>query len=337
VALFAAMQGTNPILKVEGLKTWFGSARHPIRAVDGVTFSVSEGETVALVGESGCGKSVTALSLARLVAQPPGFYAGGRILLQGEDVLTMTERRLTSLRGKEISYIFQEPATSLNPVFRVGWQIEEALRLHQSGINPREEMIRLMKMVGLPDPERKAKCYPHEMSGGMQQRVMVAMALACRPKLLIADEPTTALDVTIQAQILELIKDLQKELKMAVLIITHNLGLVADMAHTVHVMYAGRIIESGGTEEVLTKPAHPYTVGLLKAVPKLSSKGTLLQGIEGSVPNPAHLPPGCAFSPRCSRAQACCREQEPDITPDNATGRKVRCFFPYRDNEGGKK
>ena len=251
-----------------------------------------EGATVALVGESGCGKSVTALSLARLVPEPPGFYAGGQVLFGGEDVLAMTARRLSGLRGRQLSYIFQEPGISLNPVFRVGHQIAEAVRLHRRDVKAGDETLRLMRRVGLGDPERRSRDYPHQLSGGMQQRVMIAMALACRPRLLVADEPTTALDVTIQAQILELLRSLQQQLGMAVLMITHNLGLVADCADIVNVMYAGRIVETGEAVPVLTSPAHPYTRALLDAVPRLEGDGA----VEG---NPRHGP---QFRPTCRRA-----------------------------------
>jgi len=327
------MESNDKLLKVIDLKTWFGSKTDPIRAVDGISFEIDKGTTIALVGESGCGKSVTAMSLARLIPSPPGLYAGGQILFDGEDVLKMSQQRLTDLRGREISYVFQEPGTSLNPVFRVGYQIMEAVKLHRRDVDPKEEVIKLMTMVGLPDPETRIRAYPHEMSGGMQQRVMIAMALACRPKLLVADEPTTALDVTIQAQILELLSSLQKEFKMAVVLITHNLGLVADTAHSVYVMYAGRVVESGQTEDVLSKPGHPYTRGLLDAVPKLGVEGSIyekparMKGIPGSVPHPARLPEGCKFAPRCSRVQNLCREKEPDMRCDEK-GHCIRCYFP---------
>jgi len=327
------MQGNGTLLEVKDLKTWFASGKYPVRAVDGVSFKVDAGETIALVGESGCGKSVTAMSLARLIPQPPGFYAGGQIIFEGEDVLKMSSQRLADLRGRDISYVFQEPGTSLNPVFHVGRQIMESLELHRKDVDARAETIKLMTMVGLPDPETRMRAYPHEMSGGMQQRVMIAMALACRPKLLVADEPTTALDVTIQAQILELLSSLQKEFKMAVVLITHNLGLVADTANRVYVMYAGRVVESGLTEDVLASPAHPYTRGLLDAVPRLgvdseaNAKPTRMKGIPGSVPSPARLPEGCKFAPRCSRAQEVCRKTEPEMKCDDK-GRCVRCYFP---------
>jgi peptide/nickel transport system ATP-binding protein len=332
------MKADDPLLRVEDLRVWFGSAANPIRAVDGVSLSVPAGRTVALVGESGSGKSVTALSLARLVPQPPGFIPGGRILFGGEDVLRMSGRRLAQIRGGDIAYVFQEPATALNPVLRVGWQIMEAVRLHRPDTDARAEAPRLMGMVGLPDPERRMRSYPHELSGGMQQRVMIAMALASRPRLLVADEPTTALDVTIQAQILELLGRLQQELRMAVLLITHNLGLVAGMAHSVAVMYAGRIVEDGPAEDVLTQPAHPYTRGLLEAVPRLvgaepergggaARTRARLRGIPGTVPHPARLPAGCKFAPRCPLVRDVCRREDPAVR-EAAGGRLVRCGFP---------
>ncbi|MFC1461655.1 ABC transporter ATP-binding protein, partial [Verrucomicrobiota bacterium] len=296
---------------------YFRTRTEPIRAVDGVNLTIHEGRTAALVGESGCGKTVTALSFARLITQP-GYVAGGRISFGGRDVLSMDTASLRHLRGAEISYIFQEPATSLNPVFRVGYQIAEAIRMHRKGVSVRKEVMQLMKRVGLP--EHRVRAYPQELSGGMQQRVMIAMALACRPKLLVADEPTTALDVTIQAQILDLLVGLQQELGMAVLLITHNMGLVADVAHRVYVMYAGRIVESAPTEELLTSPAHPYTLGLLAAVPRLSDSNERVTGIQGSVPNPARLPTGCKFHPRCPRAQERCRQEEPELTEISHVG-----------------
>jgi peptide/nickel transport system ATP-binding protein len=306
----------SDLLEVKGLKVQFGSSEGLVCAVDGVSFSVPDGSTFALVGESGCGKSVTALSLARLVPEPAGSYAAGSIMFNGENVLEMSNSRLRELRGSEIAYVFQEPSTALNPVFRVGAQIMEAIQLHRKDVDARDEAIRLMSLVGLPDPAERMKAYPHELSGGMQQRVMIAMALACSPKLLVADEPTTALDVTIQAQILDLLASLQKKLNMSVLLITHNLGLVADVAHTVNVMYAGRIVESGQVSDVLAAPEHPYTRGLLDAVPKLSGidgSDVRLEGIDGLVPNPAELPIGCKFEPRCKYAQDKCREVEPEL------------------------
>jgi len=314
------------LLQVKELRTYFHVGEDVVRAVDGVSFNVHAGETVALVGESGCGKSVTALSLARLVSQPPGYYAGGSVLYQGTNVLDMNEGELRRIRGKEISYVFQEPGASLNPVFKVGYQIGEAIRLHRKGVDVQEEVIRLLELVGLPDPDIRVQAYPYELSGGMQQRVMIAMALACSPQLLIADEPTTALDVTIQAQIMELLSSLQDRLGMAVLLITHNLGLVADVAHWINVMYGGRIVESGPTEDVLSSPKHPYTRGLLDAVPRLEDSVGRLKGIPGSVPNPAHLPTGCKFHPRCPKCEAICRTDEPSLEAVDDQ-HWVRCHF----------
>ncbi len=313
------------LIEVEALRVCFGSKKRPIRAVDGVSFSIHAGQTVALVGESGCGKSVTALSLARLVPQPPGWYAGGTIRYEGRDVMAMSSRALRDLRGDDIAYVFQEPGSSLNPVFRVGEQIAESIRLHRKDADVDKEVVDLMRLVGLPDPETRSKAYPHELSGGMQQRVMIAMALACKPRLLVADEPTTALDVTIQAQILDLLAALQKELGMAVLLITHNLGLVADAADWVNVMYAGRLVESGPAREVLSDPRHPYTRALLAAVPRLEADQGRLMGIEGSVPSPAHWPEGCRFHPRCPYAQAACRCDEPQ--EETLEDWKVSCHF----------
>ncbi len=321
------------LLEVEGLRVHFQAGKNPIKAVDGVSFSTRAGETTALVGESGCGKTVSALALARLVA-PPGRIAGGSIFFSGNDVMTMDESALRRLRGADISYVFQEPSTSLNPVFTVGSQVAEAIHLHRRGSDADREVAELLKRVGLE--ERLADSYPHELSGGMQQRAMIAMALACRPKLLVADEPTTALDVTIQAQILDLLAGLQQELGMAVLLITHNLGLVADIAHRVYVMYAGRIVEHADAETLLTKPLHPYTHGLLGAVPSLSGTGERIKGIPGSVPNPARPPSGCRFHPRCSMAQEKCRIAEPELTiadgsnsgdDYNKAQHGVRCHF----------
>lgn len=317
---------TGQQLFIDGLKVWFGASESPVRAVDSVSLEVRSGETVALVGESGCGKSVTALSVMRLIPVPPGRYEGGRILLEGRDVMKMTERELQSARGAEVSYVFQEPGSSLNPVFTVGWQIAECIKLHRPGADAEREVVELLRMVGIPDPEKRAGAYPHEMSGGMQQRVMIAMALACRPRLLIADEPTTALDVTIQAQILELLSSLKKELGMSVLLITHNLGIVADVADRVYVMYAGQIVESGNARDVISSPSHPYTLGLLAAVPRLNGNAGDLKGIPGSVPDMRIIPAGCRFADRCPFAVDKCRETMPELL--NAKGRFTRCYFP---------
>lgn len=317
---------SEKLLEVRDLRVYFGSRERPVRAVDGVSFDMREGETVALVGESGCGKSVTAMALSRLVPEPPGFYAGGEVLYRDQHVLQLDERSLRDIRGNEISYIFQDPGASLNPVFRIGYQIREAIHLHRPDDDAEHEVLELMQMVGMSDPQRATRAYPHELSGGMQQRAMIAMALACRPRVLIADEPTTALDVTIQAQILELLVKLQAELGMAMLLITHNLGLVAGVAHRINVMYAGRIVEAGETVDVLTRPRHPYTAGLLKAVPRLQGGDERLVGLEGTVPNPAGWPEGCRFAPRCPMRQPRCEAEDP---PANriAEGRYSRCHF----------
>ncbi|MFH0909438.1 MAG: ABC transporter ATP-binding protein [bacterium] len=257
------------LLEVRDLRTYFGRKDCPVRAVDGVSFTVGQGETVALVGESGSGKSVTALSLARLLPATQAYHAGGQIVFGGRDVLAMGDADLRALRGADIAYVFQEPGTSLNPVFTIGYQIAEAVRLHRPEVDARKETQEWLGRVGIPEPEQRFDAYPHQFSGGMQQRVMIAMALACRPKLLVADEPTTALDVTIQAQILKLLSALQRELNMAMLLITHNLALVAENADRVYVMRAGEIVESGQTEQILRRPQHPYTQALLAAVPRL--------------------------------------------------------------------
>ena len=316
----------NPLIEVENLRVHFYGGAQPVCAVDGVSFAIGAGETVALVGESGCGKSVTALALTRLVPQPAGRIVGGQVRLAGRDVLALSAAELRGLRGRDIAYIFQEPGSALNPVFTVGYQIGEALRRHRSGSDVRAETLQMMRRVGLPEPEQQLRRYPHELSGGQQQRVMIAMALVCRPRLLVADEPTTALDVTIQAQILDLLQSLQQELGMAILLITHNLGLVAETAHRVCLMYAGRIVESGIAEQVLAVPRHPYTRALLAAVPHLAQGAGRLRAIAGQVPNPAGLPPGCKFHPRCPLCRPRCRVAEPDWEePPDHQG--VRCFY----------
>ncbi len=317
------MTRTNLLVDVRDLRVSFFTDEGEVRAVDGVSFAIKRGETLALVGESGCGKSVTALSLAKLVATPPGVYRDGEILLEGEDVLKMDKERLRSIRGAKISYIFQEPATSLNPVFRIGYQIKEALQLHRPEAATDAEVIRLLELVQISEPQRRMRDYPHQLSGGMQQRVMIAMALACRPALLVADEPSTALDVTIQAQILDLLKELKQQLQMSILLITHNLGIVGDLANNVAVMYAGRIVEYATAVDLLRQPRHPYTLALMRSIPRLGLRGDRLQAIPGSVPNPARLPAGCKFHPRCEIARAECRvDPEPELLND-----RVRCPF----------
>jgi peptide/nickel transport system ATP-binding protein len=331
------------LLEVKNLQTFFGNPSNPVRAVDGVTFSVPEGGAVALVGESGCGKSVTALSLARLVPEPPGFYAGGEIVYRGQDVLRMRRADMLALRGKEIAYVFQDPANALNPVITIGRQIRETIRLHRPKADADGEALEILNLAGMPDAQERLRAYPHELSGGMKQRAVMAIALACRPRLLVADEPTTALDVTIQAQLLEHIRRLQRELGMALLLITHNLGIVAGIAEYVNVMYAGRVVESGPVDSVLTRCAHPYTRGLMQAVPRInrtpvSSQGigqSRLKGIAGTVPHPSRLPPGCKFSDRCPQVRDVCREKEPkddlvdsDVQDNPREPHQARCWFP---------
>lgn len=326
-----------PVLEVRDLQTWFDTERGLVRSVDGVSFSARPGETVAIVGESGSGKSVTSLSVMRLIAAPAGKIMGGSILFRGRDggvrdLVTAHEATMRSLRGNEISMIFQEPMTSLNPVYPVGDQIAEAIALHRNLGRKQAwaEAVRMLELVGIPASATRAKDYPHQMSGGMRQRVMIAMALACRPLLLIADEPTTALDVTIQAQILELMRQAQREMGMAILFITHNLGVVAEMADRVVVMYGGRVVESGPIDQVFRTPLHPYTRGLMASVPGSpfrfrDARGRLrLQAIPGNVPDPRHLPPGCAFASRCASATDACTAAMPPLEAVTAD-HQVRC------------
>ncbi len=315
------------LLEVKDLKTYFFLDEGVAKAVDGVSFHVDKGETLGLVGESGCGKSVSALSVMRLIPDPPGKIEGGQIILGGKNVLELDEKQVRDIRGNEVSMIFQEPMTSLNPVFTCGSQIEEAVILHQK-VSKKEALqkaIEMLKLVGIPAPEQRVREYPHQLSGGMRQRVMIAMALSCNPSLLLADEPTTALDVTIQAQILELLERLQRELHMAVIMITHDLGVIAEVASRVAVMYAGKIVEYAGVQEIFNTPRHPYTQGLLRSIPKLTESKDRLAVIPGMVPNPLAFPQGCKFHPRCPRAIAECRKAEPDLrelVPDHW----VRCF-----------
>lgn len=315
-----------PLLEINNLQLEFDTLAGAARAVDGVSLRVAPGETVCLVGESGCGKSVTALSVARLLPTPPARYAGGEVLLNGRDVLKMSAAELRAIRGGVVSYIFQEPGASLNPVVRVGRQIKEMLRLHRPERATDAEVLRWLTRVGMRAPELRLRSYPFELSGGMQQRVMIAMALASEPQLLVADEPTTALDVTIQAQILELLRSLQQQLGMAILLITHNLGIVGGMADRVAVMYAGQIVESAPTRELLQRPRHPYTQALLASVPRLDAPTRRLRAIPGVVPRPGHFPPGCRFAPRCPHAQAQCAHSAPpwrEVAPQHW----VRCWL----------
>jgi peptide/nickel transport system ATP-binding protein len=319
------------LLEVNNLQTHFPTRAGLVRAVDGVSFYLDRGELLGLVGESGCGKSITALSIMRLIA-PPGKIVGGGISFDGKNLLKLSDSEMRAIRGDDIAMIFQDPMTSLNPVFTVGEQIAEALRLHRklSRKAAREAAIEAMREVSIPDPARRIKDYPHQLSGGMRQRVMIAMALACDPKLLIADEPTTALDVTIQAQILELLNELRKNRELAVLLITHDLGVVAEVADRVAVMYTGRIVEESPVEELFARPRHPYTEGLLRSVPKLTSataaKAERLETIEGTVPSPTDLPPGCHFAPRCPYRMPRCTAEEIPLY-DLEGGVRVRCVL----------
>jgi oligopeptide/dipeptide ABC transporter ATP-binding protein len=315
-----------PLLEISHLKLDFVSGTYGARALDDVSLTVEAGETVCLVGESGCGKSITALSIARLLPEPPAQYGGGRILLDGCDILNASKRELVRIRGGAASYVFQDPATALNPVIPVGKQIRESLRLHRPEQATEREVIRLLKLVGIAAPESRAGSYPFQMSGGMQQRVMIAMALASQPKLLIADEPTTALDVTTQAQILDLLRELKNRLGMSMLLITHNLGIVAGIADRVAVMYAGQIVELSPARELLEAPRHPYTRALLASVPKLSGNGHRLAAIPGAVPKAGDFPAGCRFAPRCARARRECSESIPSLL-EIEPKRWVRC--PY--------
>ncbi|HEX8475407.1 MAG TPA: ABC transporter ATP-binding protein [Pyrinomonadaceae bacterium] len=319
-------------MEVKNLQTQFPTRGGVVKAVDGVSFYVDEGELLGLVGESGCGKSMTALSIMRLVSSP-GRIVAGEIFFNGENLLTLSDERMRAIRGDDIAMIFQDPMTSLNPVYKVGEQIAEALRLHRrmGRREAREAAVEAMREVSIPDPARRVDDYPHQLSGGMRQRVMIAMALACDPKLLIADEPTTALDVTIQAQILELLDGLRKTRKLAVLLITHDLGVVAEVADRVAVMYTGRIVEESPVEELFARPKHPYTEGLLQSVPKLTAaevtKAVRLSTIEGTVPKPTNLPPGCHFAPRCSHRMPRCTEGERIPLYDLEGDVRVRCVL----------
>jgi len=322
------MRALSALLQVHDLRVHYPGAEGPLRAVDGLTFALEQGETYALVGESGCGKSATGLAILRLVE--PGRIAGGRLLFEGRELLDLDEKQMRSVRGARIGMVFQEPAAALDPVMRVGSQVAEALRVHKR-VGRREaldEAVRLLGVVALPDPERQARAYPHELSGGMMQRVMLAIALSCSPALLIADEPTTALDVTIQAQILELLRRLREEFRLTILLITHDLGVVAENADRVGVMYAGRLVEEGPVAAIFDDPRHPYTRGLLRSMPggRADGRSRRLQTLPGSVPDPERPPPGCRFHPRCSEVFEPCARQEPS---DRAfdSGRRVACFL----------
>jgi len=335
-----AQAAAQPVLQVDDLQTYFYTRIGLVKAVDGVSFSLRRGETLAIVGESGCGKSVTALSLMRLVADPPGRIVGGAVRLDGIDLLGLEAATMRQVRGKEISMIFQEPMTSLNPVMTIGRQISEALMLHGAALRKRARArtLEMLQLVGIPDPMERVKEYPHQLSGGMRQRAMIAMALACNPKVLIADEPTSALDVTIQAQILELMASLRHKLGTAMILITHDLGVVAETADRVIVMYAGRKVEEATVEELFAQPLHPYTRGLMRSIPRLAlmRHGTAsagrLQEIPGTVPALSALPAGCAFAPRCAFASDICRREYPRYEEKRA-GHRAACW--HSDRLGG--
>jgi oligopeptide/dipeptide ABC transporter ATP-binding protein len=319
----------TPLLSVRDLKTHFFTREGTVQAVDGVTFEVERGKVLGVVGESGCGKSVTALTLMRLLPTPPARVVGGQVLFEGRDLLQLSESEMQKLRGDRIAMVFQEPMTSLNPVFTIGNQMSEGLRIHR-GLGRREALQQageLLNRVGIPDPERRLREYPHQLSGGMRQRVMIAMAISCEPALIIADEPTTALDVTVQAQILRLLRGLAESLGTAVILISHDLGVIAEMAQTVAVMYAGRIVEYAATESLFERPRHPYTLGLLRSIPRFEGehqKGKL-DAIPGTVPRLSEIPKGCAFSPRCPYVIDRCLRDMPDLENKGA-GHLARCW-----------
>lgn len=323
------------LLKVEDLKTHFKLDDKTVHAVNGVSFEINKGEIVALIGESGSGKSVTALSIMGILPMPPAKIKSGKVIFDGEDLLSKKRKELKNIRGNKISMIYQEPMTSLNPMLKIGYQIKEALTIHKKmkGKEAKEKAIELLRKVDIPEPEKRYNSYPYELSGGMRQRVMIAMALICNPKLLIADEPTTALDVTIQAEILELIKDLKTEYDMSVLFITHDLGVVTNIADRILVMYSGEIREIADTKELYNNPLHPYTVGLMKCIPRLNDPTKKLYTIEGNVPDLLKETKGCAFYPRCERRMEKCKDNKPSLV-EHSKGHFVRCWhYEGDDNE----
>jgi peptide/nickel transport system ATP-binding protein len=322
----------SALLEVRDLTTSFATDAGTFNAVDRVSFAIEPGRTLGLVGESGCGKSVTALSIMRLIASPPGRIASGEILFEGVDLLKLSAAEMREIRGNRISMIFQEPMTSLNPAFTIGDQIVEGIVRHRKIAREaaKRQAIEMLERVRMPSPERRFDDYPHKLSGGMRQRAMIAMALACKPKLLIADEPTTALDVTIQAQILELMRLLREETGTAIILITHDLGVIAELAHDVAVMYSGRIVEKARVEELFREPQHPYTIGLLGSIPKLHLEQRRLPAIEGQVPNPLVAPPGCRFAPRCPFATDKCRAEEPPLA-EVVSGHEAACWHAPLD------
>jgi len=320
------------LLTVNNLRTYFFTRSGVVKAVDDVSFVMKQGQTLGVVGESGCGKSVTALSVMRLVANPPGKIVSGEITFNGEDIMEKSQRELTDLRGSKISMIFQDPMTSLNPVYTVGFQIAETVKRHRKDVSNDQawkRAVEMLDLVRIPDAKRRARNYPHEFSGGMRQRVMIAIALACNPQLLIADEPTTALDVTIQAQVLELMKGLSKEFGTAVMLITHDLGVVAGTCEHVNVMYAGHVVESAPVSQIFETPAHPYTVGLLRSIPRLNeARGTKLTPIAGQPPDLSKEIVGCPYAPRCPKVQSRCRQERPELMPVGRGEQLAACFYP---------
>jgi peptide/nickel transport system ATP-binding protein len=321
----------EPLLQIRGLKTHFKTDDGMVRAVDGVDMTIDRGETLGVVGESGCGKTVTAMTVLKLIQMPPGRIVDGEILWQGRDLVPIAPDEMRPIRSKEIAIIFQEPMTSLNPVYTVGEQIAEVLRLHE-GLNKRQAIdraVEMLRLVNIPTPERRVRDYPHQFSGGMRQRVMIAMALSCNPKLLIADEPTTALDVTIQAQILDLLAEMKSRLGMAIMLITHAMGVVAETAQRVVVMYAGRVVEEATVDRLFARPLHPYTQGLIRSIPRIDTsagKKLRLEAISGVVPSLIHPPPGCRFAPRCKFAKPECTAAVPELRQIE-TGHKVACIL----------
>jgi len=331
------MTDNKSLISVQDLKVYFRTGHECARAVDGISFEVREKETVCLVGESGCGKTVSALSILGLIQTPPGEIAGGQILFQGKNLLELAEEDMQKIRGNRISMVFQEPLTSLNPVFTIEDQISEAISIHKhiGTVELRDRCIQLLKDVGIPSPVQRLKDYPHQLSGGQRQRVMIAMALACDPDLIIADEPTTALDVTVQAQILQLLKSIQETRSMSVLYITHDLGVVANIADRVYVMYSGIITEQGNTAQIFHDARHPYTQGLLASLPSRSKRGKRLYSIPGTVPNPAHRPEGCPFHPRCPHAIPTCGREHPKMC-DYSQAHLARCPVLFESANGYK-
>jgi oligopeptide/dipeptide ABC transporter ATP-binding protein len=322
------------MLSVQDLKVYFIGNERVARALDGVSYEVGRGETVCLVGESGCGKTVSALTILGIIPQPPGKIMGGKVLFNNQNLLDLTEKKMQEIRGNHIAIVFQEPMTSLNPVFTIEDQIQEAIMVHErlDEGDIRQRCIQLLKDVGIPSPEERLKDYPHQLSGGQRQRVMIAMALACNPDLVIADEPTTALDVTIQAQILNLFQELQQKRQMSLLYITHDLAVVANIADRIYVMYAGIIVEQGDTATIFHNPRHPYTQGLLTSLPSRTKRGSTLHSIQGTVPDPAHKPSGCPFHPRCNSAIQTCRIELPRLC-DYGEGHLSRCPVLYEEIE----